>query len=163
MKNKITDKTSHKIVKKIKLITLSSLFTGLAVVSTTALSYNDAALEKTPAVEQSIVLKTDHDHDSESEEVHDESGHEAHGDTHENHDDSGHEAHDGAHESHDEHGAEGEEHDSAFVFGFHFPGGVDIGMMLGFLGLYLFIFFSSLLISASISFLKFCTSSKLNN
>lgn len=76
MKNKITDKTSHKIVKKIKLITLSSLFTGLAVVSTTALSYNDAALEKTPAVEQSIVLKTDHDHDSESEEVHDESGHE---------------------------------------------------------------------------------------
>ena len=76
MKNKITDKTSRKIAKKIKLITLSSLFTGLAVVSTTALSYKDAALEKTPAVEQSIVLKSDHDHDAESEEVHDESGHE---------------------------------------------------------------------------------------
>jgi hypothetical protein len=78
------------------------------------------------------------------QEVHDESGHEAHGDTPENHDESGHEAHSDASESHDAHGAEGEEHDSAFVFGFHFPGGVDIGMMLGFLGLYLFIFFGSL-------------------
>ncbi|KGJ89548.1 efflux RND transporter periplasmic adaptor subunit [Colwellia psychrerythraea] len=53
-----------------------ALFIGLAVVSTTALSYKGSTVEKTPAVEQPIILKTDHDHDAESENVLDKSGHE---------------------------------------------------------------------------------------
>jgi Ni/Fe-hydrogenase subunit HybB-like protein len=57
-----------------------------------------------------------------------------------------------AHEQHGEdedHGAYAESgydeaHGDVFEIGFHMPGGVEIGMMLGFLGLYLFVFFSSL-------------------
>jgi hypothetical protein len=45
----------------------------------------------------------------------------------------------------DAHGSEhGSGHGSSFVLGFHFPGGVELGMMLGFLGMYLFVFFTSL-------------------
>jgi len=75
MKNKITDKTSKKTAKKIKLITLSSIFTSLAIASTTVFSYSDAAVENTALKEQSIVVKAEHNHEAETEEVHDKSGH----------------------------------------------------------------------------------------
>lgn len=65
-----------------------------------------------------------------------EEGHEAGAATHE--EEHGHD--EGA--MHAEGGHEG--HGGAFEVGFHMPGGVEIGMMLGFLGLYLFVFFSSL-------------------
>ena len=52
-----------------------ALFIGSAVVSTNALSNNDTTLKNTPSLEQSIVLKIDHDHDTESEDQHDENGH----------------------------------------------------------------------------------------
>lgn len=45
------------------------------------------------------------------------------------------------------HSSEGHLHKASYkesVLGFHLPGGVEIGTMLGFLGLFLFIFFSSL-------------------
>lgn len=47
----------------------------------------------------------------------------------------------------EEHSSEGHSHEASHiesVLGFHLPGGVEIGTMLGFLGLFLFIFFSSL-------------------
>ena len=75
MKNKITDKTSQKIARKIKLITISSIFTSLAIASTTVYSYSDAALESTPLKEQSTVVKTEHNHEAETEEAHGESAH----------------------------------------------------------------------------------------
>ena len=60
MKNIITDKVS----KKIKLITLSSLFTGLAVASTTVLAYNDVVLENALSGAQAIALQAEHKHES---------------------------------------------------------------------------------------------------
>lgn len=77
--------------------------------------------------------------------------HEGHGD---NHDQEAHQEaeHDKEHNHADEHnhaagGHDGHGHDdhgSGSVIGFHLPGGVEIGTMLGFLGLFLFIFFNSL-------------------
>jgi cobalt-zinc-cadmium efflux system membrane fusion protein len=75
MKNIIIDKISdnlfRKTSKKVTLITLSSIFTSLALASTTVLSYNDVALENS----QSIVVKEEHNHEDKSKTVHDESGH----------------------------------------------------------------------------------------
>ncbi|MFK7948644.1 MAG: hypothetical protein AB8G11_13720 [Saprospiraceae bacterium] len=83
-----------------------------------------------------------HSEDDHGEEAHqDEHNHDA--EQHAQTDDHGHsEGHDNHATSHDDHGHEA--HGSAMVFGFHLPGGVEIGTMLGFLGLFLFIFFSSL-------------------
>jgi hypothetical protein len=48
-------------------------------------------------------------------------------------------------EEHANHEAHQEGHgEDTFVLGFHFPGGIEIGMLLGFAGLYLFVFFTSL-------------------
>jgi hypothetical protein len=70
-----------------------------------------------------------HAHEDHGQATHTEEGHhnqeeEAHG-------------HDEVHAT--EHG-----HGDEFAVGFHIPGGIEIGMMLGFLGLYLFVFFTSL-------------------
>ena len=58
MKNILTDKVS----KKIKLITLSSLFTGLAVASTTVLAYKDVVLENALSAAKAIVVQAEHKH-----------------------------------------------------------------------------------------------------
>ena len=68
----------------------------------------------------------DHAHDS---HAHDDHGHDNHGDTHAHGDDHGHTAH-----------AE----IPSFMFGVHAPGFLEIGTFLGFLGLFLFVMFSSM-------------------
>ena len=78
MKNKIKDKVS----KRLKCFTLSSIFTSLAIASTTVLSYNDASLESRQLEEQSIVTKAEHDenvheHEHENENKEDKHGKEA--------------------------------------------------------------------------------------
>ncbi|KGJ96804.1 efflux RND transporter periplasmic adaptor subunit [Colwellia psychrerythraea] len=60
MKNILTDKVS----KIIKLITLSSLFTGLVGASTTVLAYNDVVLENTLSGAQAIEVQAEHKHES---------------------------------------------------------------------------------------------------
>ncbi|NQZ25383.1 MAG: efflux RND transporter periplasmic adaptor subunit [Colwellia sp.] len=67
MKNILTDKVS----KKIKLITLSSLFTGLAVASTTVLAYKDVVLENALSGAQAIVVQAEHVHEVAEEAGHD--------------------------------------------------------------------------------------------
>jgi hypothetical protein len=71
----------------------------------------------------------DHGEAAHAEGEHDDHGAEAHG-------------HDDTHATGDGHDAHG--HSDEFAAGFHMPGGIEIGMMLGFLGLYLFVFFTSL-------------------
>lgn len=82
-------------------------------------------------------------HEEHAQEQHATEGeHEQHKEeAHDNHT-TGHDEHAHTADAHDAHGHD--EHGSAFVMGFHMPGGVEIGTMLGFLGLYLFMFFSSL-------------------
>lgn len=79
----------------------------------------------------------EHEHQDENhhEDAHDAGNHDKHGHS-DNH------GHDEEHAAHDNHGHDA--HGSSTVLGFHLPGGVEIGTMLGFLGLFLFIFFSSL-------------------
>jgi cobalt-zinc-cadmium efflux system membrane fusion protein len=88
MKNIIIDKISgnlfRKASKKVKLITLSSIFTSVALASTTALSYSAAAFENTQSVTQSIVEKEEHSHEDKRKTVHDESGHNHENETQEN-------------------------------------------------------------------------------
>ena len=53
-----------------KLITLSSLFTGLAVASTTVLAYNDVVQENALSGAEAIVLQAEHKHETEIDDGH---------------------------------------------------------------------------------------------
>lgn len=83
----------------------------------------------------------DHSHDADHSD--DSHGHDAdhgHDDNHgaaAGHDDHGH----GGEHAHDEHGHHAE---PQFLMGVHFPGALEIGTMLGFLGLFLFVTFTAL-------------------
>ena len=86
---------------------------------------------------------TDEGHEDEAhqdEEQHAEADNHSHADA--THADEHSHAEDHITAGHDTHGHE--EHAATTVLGFHLPGGVEIGTMLGFLGLFLFIFFTSL-------------------
>lgn len=87
----------------------------------------------------------DHGHDHNGT-VADDHGHDDHGTTADHSEgDHGHAATDHGHaeagHDHDDHG-HGDEHAPAFVIGVHFPGLLEIGTFLGFLGLFLFVTFS---------------------
>jgi hypothetical protein len=78
----------------------------------------------------------DHDHDA-HEGDHDHGDDHAHATAgHDGHEDG----HDGHEEGHDDHGA----HAHEFVMGIHFPGLLELGTMIGFLGLFLFVTFTFL-------------------
>ena len=74
--------------------------------------------------EPKAVFTSDDEHDHEHDAEH-----------HDDHDAAAH----AGHEGHDDHG-----HESSFILGVHFPSFTDIGMFLGFLGLFLYFFFNSL-------------------
>jgi cobalt-zinc-cadmium efflux system membrane fusion protein len=112
--DKISDNISRKSSKKIKLITLSCIFTSLAIASTTALSYNDATLGNAQSLAQSIVVKEEHNHEGKSKSAHDESGYNHENDIQENEHkkdkkvDEGH--------GHGNEGASEEEHEEGISF-----------------------------------------------
>lgn len=72
-------------------------------------------------------------HATDNQDSHDNHGH-GHATT------EGHDNHDG-HAAHDDHGHHAE---PQFLMGVHFPGALEIGTMLGFLGLFLFVVFTTL-------------------
>lgn len=82
-----------------------------------------------------------HDHGDHAADNHDAHGHD-HA-AHDNHDAHGHDAHghDHAEHAHDDHGHHAE---PQFLMGVHFPGALELGTFLGFLGLFLFVTFTSL-------------------
>jgi hypothetical protein len=86
------------------------------------------------------------DHSHEDGDSH-EAGHDDHATTDANHDhDAGH-GHEAGHDdhAHEEHGHGDAHHaEPQFLMGVHFPGALELGTMLGFLGLFLFITFTAL-------------------
>ena len=88
-----------------------------------------------------------HDHDGHAEDGHDHDGHAEDGHDHDGHSDDGH-AHDDHADTH-AHGDEDHAHAAhaeipSFMFGVHAPGFLEIGTFLGFLGLFLYVMFSSM-------------------
>lgn len=108
--------------------------------SDATINYNEAKAVFTQHEEHGQEQHAEEGHEDEqaahAEEEHTE-GHDQH-EAEAGHHKEEHTSHDAGHEGHED------EHGSAFVMGFHMPGGVEIGTMLGFLGLYLFVFFTSL-------------------
>ena len=122
MKNIIIDKISDNLFsrasKQVKVITLSSIFTSLALASTTVLSYNDRALENAQSVAPSIVEKEQHSHEDKSKVLLDGSGHDHEHDIQENQHDTDKKSDDGhghAHENGNEKTSE-EEHEEGISF-----------------------------------------------
>jgi len=118
MNNIITDKLSdnlfRKTTKKVKLIALSCIFTSLVLASTTVLSYNDAALENSPSLSQSIVVKEEHNHEDKGKVLLDESGHDHDGETQKKQHDTEKETDDG--HGHGSEKASEEEHEEGISF-----------------------------------------------
>ena len=122
MKNIIIDKISDNLFsrasKQVKVITLSSIFTSLALASTTVLSYNDRALENTQSVAPSIVEKEQQSHEDKSKVLLNESGHDHEHDIQEKQHDTDKKSDDGhghAHENGNEKTSE-EEHEEGISF-----------------------------------------------